>query len=139
MTLLVDPFGTQWTESESGLILPEPPKRLTAVDLFCGCGGFSLGIIEAGFEVLCGVDWAEDASVTYMANLGTYPIDCRFVTEDDRRRLELFLHRTARCSVGTTWRSGCERPPERPGVPKGKIPVKAQKECSKQRELWGQP
>lgn len=30
--------------------------RLTAVDLFCGCGGISVGLRSAGFEVLAGVD-----------------------------------------------------------------------------------
>ena len=31
-------------------------ERLTAVDLFCGCGGMSVGLRSAGFEVLAGVD-----------------------------------------------------------------------------------
>lgn len=31
-------------------------KRLTAVDLFCGCGGISAGLRSAGFDVLAGVD-----------------------------------------------------------------------------------
>lgn len=31
-------------------------QRLRAVDLFCGCGGFSLGAHAAGFEVVCAYD-----------------------------------------------------------------------------------
>jgi DNA (cytosine-5)-methyltransferase 1 len=31
-------------------------NRLTAVDLFCGCGGISVGLQSAGFEVIAGVD-----------------------------------------------------------------------------------
>lgn len=31
-------------------------NRLTAVDLFCGCGGISVGLQSAGFEILAGVD-----------------------------------------------------------------------------------
>ena len=27
------------------------PKRLTFLDLFCGCGGMSLGFTKAGFAV----------------------------------------------------------------------------------------
>lgn len=33
-----------------------PLGHLTALDLFCGCGGISVGLQSAGFEVLAGVD-----------------------------------------------------------------------------------
>jgi DNA (cytosine-5)-methyltransferase 1 len=118
--IVLDPWGEQWTQSASGLVLPAQPKRLTAVDLFCGCGGFSLGIIEAGFEVLCGVDWAEDAAVSYMMNLGTYPIDLRCVEESDRERMEKHLRRGMRrkpSEVVSACTSGSNRPADRPGVP----------------------
>jgi len=43
----------------------------TAVDLFCGAGGLSLGLHDAGFSVLVGAD-ADAASVeTHSANLGS--------------------------------------------------------------------
>jgi len=43
---------------------------VTAVDLFCGCGGLSAGLIDAGFEVVLGVDaWSESLAV-YARNLG---------------------------------------------------------------------
>lgn len=32
------------------------PHKHTFVDLFCGCGGFSLGGVQAGFECLAGID-----------------------------------------------------------------------------------
>lgn len=44
--------------------------KLTAIDLFCGCGGASLGIINAGFDVLAGVDLSGMALSTYQYNLG---------------------------------------------------------------------
>ena len=28
----------------------EAPDKLTFIDLFCGCGGFSLGLQRAGFD-----------------------------------------------------------------------------------------
>src|SRR5690606_41219849 len=61
---------TAWTRRPSGLYVPAEERRPTAVDLFCGCGGFSLGILEAGFDVLAGVDNDCAAAQTYMVNLG---------------------------------------------------------------------
>lgn len=41
--------------------------RPRAVDLFCGAGGLSLGLTEAGFDVILGVDHDEDALETHRA------------------------------------------------------------------------
>lgn len=38
------------------------------IDLFCGCGGFSLGFERAGFEVLLGIDIWADALKTFAFN-----------------------------------------------------------------------
>ena len=38
------------------------------IDLFCGCGGFSLGFEKAGFEVLLGIDIWADALKTFAFN-----------------------------------------------------------------------
>lgn len=43
-----------------------PP--LTAVDLFCGAGGLSKGLADAGFEVLVAADHDPDACATYRSN-----------------------------------------------------------------------
>ena len=37
----------------------------TVLDLFCGCGGLSLGFIQAGFDVKLGIDYWQDAITTY--------------------------------------------------------------------------
>lgn len=42
---------------------------LRTVDLFCGCGGLSRGMMDAGFDVRLGIDWDEDALETYRNNL----------------------------------------------------------------------
>ncbi|MEM2600998.1 MAG: DNA cytosine methyltransferase [Thermoproteota archaeon] len=42
---------------------------LLALDLFCGCGGFSLGFEMAGIDVLAGVDIDGDCLKTYARNL----------------------------------------------------------------------
>ena len=38
---------------------------LTAIDLFCGAGGLSEGLRQAGFHVLAGNDFDEAAGATY--------------------------------------------------------------------------
>ena len=44
-------------------------NKLTAIDLFCGCGGFSYGFKQAGFDILLGIDVWKDAIVTYKHNI----------------------------------------------------------------------
>lgn len=43
-------------------------RKLNIIDLFCGCGGFSLGFKQAGFAVKAGVDSWIDATNTYKTN-----------------------------------------------------------------------
>ena len=40
-------------------------NKPTVIDLFCGSGGLSYGFIEAGYDVLLGIDHWKDAIVTY--------------------------------------------------------------------------
>lgn len=42
--------------------------KLNVIDLFCGCGGLSLGFEQAGFSVLLGIDSWQDALDTYKYN-----------------------------------------------------------------------
>lgn len=44
--------------------------RPTAIDLFSGAGGLSLGLRNAGFSVLLGADWDARAVETHTGNLG---------------------------------------------------------------------
>jgi predicted RNA methylase len=62
----------EYVTCPTGLVLPKDIAeqryflRLpTAVDLFCGCGGFGLGFIAGGFEVVAASDWDVPAAVTY--------------------------------------------------------------------------
>lgn len=40
----------------------------TVIDLFCGCGGLSYGFIEAGYDVVLGIDHWQDAIKTFEHN-----------------------------------------------------------------------
>ncbi len=43
-------------------------KQYRVIDLFCGCGGLSLGFEQAGFNILLGIDMWKDALQTFEHN-----------------------------------------------------------------------
>lgn len=43
-------------------------KKLTAIDLFCGCGGMSKGLSDAGINVVLGIDIWDKAVESYNSN-----------------------------------------------------------------------
>lgn len=45
----------------------------TFIDLFCGCGGFSLGMERAGFRCLGGIDFNHQAAVVFARNFPQVP------------------------------------------------------------------
>lgn len=48
-------------------------RKLTFVDLFCGCGGFSLGMERAGFACLAAVDFNPEAIAVFGKNFAHVP------------------------------------------------------------------
>ncbi|MBQ9207397.1 MAG: DNA cytosine methyltransferase [Treponema sp.] len=46
---------------------------MKVVDLFCGCGGLTLGFMTAGFEVVAGFDFWDDAIAVYKENF-SHPV-----------------------------------------------------------------
>jgi DNA (cytosine-5)-methyltransferase 1 len=50
-------------------------EPLLYADLFCGCGGMSLGFERAGFECVGAIDDDEHATATYASNIGTEPVE----------------------------------------------------------------
>lgn len=95
--------------------LRDPP---TAIDLFCGCGGASLGMMQAGFDVIIGIDLDVDACRTYQFNLGpggTMEKAVGFVGDGaqaivaDVRHLPLNLETLHRMNISCVWASApCE-------------------------------
>ena len=43
-------------------------SKMTYVDLFCGAGGLSKGLEMSGLEGVCGLDWFNEACMTYNRN-----------------------------------------------------------------------
>jgi DNA (cytosine-5)-methyltransferase 1 len=47
--------------------------QLTCIDLFCGCGGFSLGMQRAGFSILAAIDLNPQAVTVFRQNFPNIP------------------------------------------------------------------
>ena len=60
----------------------------TVLDLFCGCGGISLGFEKAGYHVLLGIDIWKDALKTYKFNHKQSKILCADMASLDPSEVE---------------------------------------------------
>jgi len=61
----------RYEQTSSCLWIPRRAnRRPVGVDLFCGCGGFSLGMAEGDVDVAFAADWEVSAAETYLLNLG---------------------------------------------------------------------
>ena len=66
-------------------------RRYSVLDLFCGCGGLSLGFEMAGFNVKLAIDNWEDALVTYRKNhKGTPTLNADLLTQNPKDVQEQF-------------------------------------------------
>ncbi len=50
-----------------------PSEALSCLDLFCGCGGFSLGMQRAGFNILAAIDASPIATAAFDQNFPAVP------------------------------------------------------------------
>lgn len=80
---VISPLRGKYTDEEHLAMAAEPTidslhqrlarlhagHPLRVVDLFSGCGGMSLGLQQAGFHILGGVEFNRQASKTYATNL----------------------------------------------------------------------
>lgn len=60
---------------------------MTFIDLFCGCGGFSLGMVRAGFRCLAAIDFNQEAITTFKANFPDTLAFCKDLTKFPPDRL----------------------------------------------------
>lgn len=60
------------------------------IDLFCGCGGLSLGFEKAGFEIALAIDMWNDAVNTYNYNHKNKVAECKDIHELDDEFLKKF-------------------------------------------------
>lgn len=86
---------SRYARRPSGLVVPEAYARPTplAVDLFCGAGGFSLGLMQAGIQIVAAVDHDPEAAITYLYNLGAGGVQIHFLEQRDRVRFEAAVRR----------------------------------------------
>jgi DNA (cytosine-5)-methyltransferase 1 len=81
-----------WRQTKYGLIVPEHAtakrERPTAFSFFAGVGGMDLGFIKAGFEVVGANEFDPAATLTYMVNLCSYPVQIHYIEGmKDKERL----------------------------------------------------
>ena len=89
-------IGRDLAQAPNGLILPEDVildryfrRKPQAIDLFCGCGGMSLGLIQAGFEVPVAVDLSIWPVITYMTNLARWgQCEMHFETDELKEKAD---------------------------------------------------
>jgi DNA (cytosine-5)-methyltransferase 1 len=67
-------------------------KPITFIDLFCGCGGFSLGMRRAGFLPLAAIDFNPEAVQVFKKNFADVPLALeRDLTKFGPEKLEALL------------------------------------------------
>jgi DNA (cytosine-5)-methyltransferase 1 len=65
-------------------------RPFTAIDLFCGCGGLSQGVKQAGFDVILAVDNSKEAIASYKLNhpeVATLQRDVRSLLASDFKKV----------------------------------------------------
>jgi DNA (cytosine-5)-methyltransferase 1 len=62
-------------------------QRSSAIDLFCGCGGMTEGLKQAGYKVLWGIDVAASPLMAYRANHPEVSVDQKDIRKIECKKL----------------------------------------------------
>ena len=74
-------------------MLTQNQKKLNCIDLFCGCGGLSKGFLDAGYNVLLGIDFDDAALKSFEKNHGgAKALKLDLFNLDNIQEIENFLH-----------------------------------------------
>lgn len=86
---------SSYGETRSGIVLPLEYVSTAPIglDLFCGCGGFSLGMEWGGIDVAAAVEMGYQAAASYMFNLAAPDCTIMFDTEEREQKWEAYLER----------------------------------------------
>jgi DNA (cytosine-5)-methyltransferase 1 len=66
--------------ASSSLSSPSQTTALNVIDLFCGCGGMSKGLTDAGLNIIAGIDVWDKAVLSYNKNF-THKAYCEDLTQ----------------------------------------------------------
>jgi DNA (cytosine-5)-methyltransferase 1 len=117
-----------WGYSGSGLLLVhEPPRRIydrpVGIDLFAGCGGFSLGFHQAGFHMAAAVEFDVNAALTYMFNLARPGVKIHFDTpeREDQFTRAAERHLGLKGGTGNAMSASAPRPQKGPVIQSGML------------------
>ena len=84
----------RWAQTPTGLLVPgHVVHKPIGVDLFAGCGGFSLGMHQAGFHVAAAVELDFSAVLTYAVNLARPGVEFHFDSDERADEFDAFLAR----------------------------------------------
>ena len=77
---IVKPFQQEQQE--------HPVSSLNVIDLFCGCGGMSKGLTDAGLNIIAGIDVWDKAVVSYNKNFSHHQAYCEDLTQLSPEKFE---------------------------------------------------
>ena len=129
------PRSCDFEQLRSYALKAHKSKKPLAIDLFCGAGGLSLGLQEAGFNVILGIDKVPQAAETHKTHFGGASL-CADLSEPE------IVDRIDEALNGISIDLVAGGPPCQPFSQAGKSKIRhlvkegTRHEDDKRRELW---